>query len=1023
MKRLKNKFLRASLRALFSCCLLFALSTAAQAAEPTCYEVNTAAELVKAALEVNAAGGEAEIVLKADITLSKAVWQAAQTAAGLPVTDNALSFTQGTVTILGEGHSITADAAGNRGISVNGSAELNLGAPGYGQSLTIRGGGGDAVLLSPLVSLSGAAVLNVYDGAALRDTLSLSTPGGVQLSGSTEFNMHGGLIENCNNPYSVAGGVVVDGAAVFNLCGGTIRGCKGYGGAVAIGGQGRMELSAGLIEDCESESCGGAILLENSMPIHYGGSAAGPITPGLRMTGGTIRNCKAITPSSLYTAQYGGGVALYAYDAAAELTGGTITGCTAGESGGGVACLFGKLTVDGCAVYDNTADKSADDVYNYGSGGTLTLSALPDGLTLTATGKPINGWYRDMSGINRRWSYLFANTPAAILPQGSLIASTQTHTIKAAHGAYYAVTYDLGGGTGTGYDPVSVAKGALYTLLPAPTQDGHVFTGWKVGGAVKRPGEKITVNAATTVSAQWLTMDEWLEQRLNIQVDINVDISVAVGENQQQEQQITALVKDASQSWLTGQVREWIGDILAERGANEIDEENADNLYDLITTTGADAVDVTLTVGVKLTGDPTPSEAALLTQHMTENETAQVWQLTVKLGAEAKKAGVAFDQVAGFAITELDDTFAIHLTTGQNYSGRTVRVLYIHGGTVRAASSSVDADNAAVIIHAKEFSPYIILSKPAGSTSPSGGSSGGGGDPTRYTLHYESNGGAAYPSERYPAGTVVILDKTPLREGYAFTGWYGEAELTTQLNTVRMDKNRTVYAGWSATPAPAWLNSDDHFAYVYGYPDGRVGPLNNITRAEVAAIFYRLLRKDIRMESQTTENSFDDVPADAWYVTEVSTLARLGVFVGQAPGIFAPDSAISRAEFATVCARFDQSEAVGESVFSDIAGHWAEHHICRAAALGWVQGYPDGSFGPMDSITRAEAVTMINRVLRRNPGSKDDLLSGMKVWPDNPEGAWYYLGVQEATNGHEFHRKADDHEKWTELSALHVRRH
>ena len=362
MKRLKNIVLRA----FFSCCLLFALLTAAQAAEPIRYEVNTAAELAEAALAVNAAGGEAEIVLKADITLSMAVWQAAQAAAGLPAGDNALLFTRGTVTLLGEGHSITADATGHRGISVSGSAVLNLGAPGYAESLTIRGGGGDMVLLSPLVSLSGAAVLNVYDGAALRDTLSRSTPGGVQLSGTAELNMHGGVIENCNNSLSVAGGVVVDGAAVFRLCGGTIRGCTGYGGAVAIGGQGRMEFSAGLIENCESLDCGGAILLVSTAPIHYGGGTAGPVIPGLSMTGGAIRNCKAVTPSSIYTTQYGGGVALYAYDAAAELTGGVITGCTAGESGGGVACLFGKVTVDGCAVYDNTAAESADDVFMLG---------------------------------------------------------------------------------------------------------------------------------------------------------------------------------------------------------------------------------------------------------------------------------------------------------------------------------------------------------------------------------------------------------------------------------------------------------------------------------------------------------------------------------------------------------------------------------------------------------------------------------------------------------------------------------
>lgn len=1011
MKRLKNKFLRA----FFSCCLLFALLTAAQAAEPTRYEVNTAAELVDAALAVNAAGGEAEIVLKADITLSKDTWQ---DAAGLPAGDDALLFTQGTVTLLGEGHSITADVANHRGITVSGDAVLNLGKHGYSGSLTVRGGGGNVELLNPLVNLSGTAVLNVYDGAAIRDTLAVNGAGGVQVSDRAEFNMHGGLIENCNNSISAAGGVVVDGSAVFNLCGGTICGCKGYGGAVNISGQGRMEFSAGLIEGCESLSSGGAILLEYSDPIYYGGGGtAGPITPGLKMIGdGTIRNCRA--------KEYGGGVALNANDAAAELTGGIITGCKAGKSGGGAACLFGKLTVDGCAVYDNTAAKSADDVYNNGSGSTLTLGALPDGLTLTATGKPIDGWYKDVQGARRRWSHLYDNTPLAIGPkQGPHTDFMQPLSLKAAHGPYYTVTYALNGGTDTGYDPVSVAKGAQHTLLPAPTKAGHVFTGWKVRSAVKRPGEKITVNNATTVSAQWLTVDEWIGQRLNIRVDVDVDVdvSVAIGTDQQQ-QEISADVSEESQAWQRAQVEEWVRALLAQGAPLELDAEHAAMLLRLLSA-GADSVDVTLTVGIRLTGDPDEGELALLSPHMDGSETAQVWQLTVALGAEAKKAGVAFDQVEGFAITELDDTFAIHLTTGQNYSGRTVRVLYIHGGTVRAASSSVDADNAAVIIHAKEFSPYIILSKPASSTSPSGGSSGGGGGPTRYTLHYESNGGAAYPSERYPAGTVVILDKTPLREGYEFTGWYGEAELTTQLNTVRMDKNRTVYAGWSATPAPAWLNSDDHFAYVYGYPDGRVGPLNNITRAEVAAIFYRLLRKDIRMESQTTENSFDDVPADAWYVTEVSTLARLGVFVGRTTDVFAPDAPITRAEFATVCARFDQSGAAEDRDFSDIGGHWAEQYIRQAAALGWVQGYPDGTFGPDRPITRAEAVTMINRVLRRNPGSKDDLLSGMKVWPDNPEGAWYYLEVQEATNGHEFHRKADGHEKWTVLSALHSRRH
>ena len=985
------------------CLLLGMLSTAVRADEgPAKYSAGTLGELIAAVMEINTNGGEAEITLTNDIDLDLTAWQTARAAKGLSDAGAALSFENGTVTILGAGHSITADAANHRGITVSGNAVLNLGKPGYSGSLTVRGGGGDVPLLNPLIGLSGSAKLNMYDGAAVKDSLSHSTPGGVQLMGSAEFNMHGGLIENCNNDKSVAGGVLVDGSAVFNLCGGTIRGCKGYGGAVSISSKGHMEFSAGLIEGCESLSCGGAILLQLSAPIHYGGGgAAGPLAPSLKMIDdGTIRNCRA--------KEDGGGVALNANDAAAELTGGAITGCKAGKSGGGVACLLGKVTVNDCAVYDNTADKSADDVYNNRSGSTLTLGALPDGLTLTATGKPIDGWYKDVQGARRRWSYLYAHTPLAIgRKQGPHTDFMEALSLKAAHGAYYTVTYDLNGGTGTGYGPVSVAEGAQHTLLSAPTRADYVFTGWKVGSAVKRPGEKLTVNAAVTVRAQWLTVDEWLAQRLNIHVDVNVDVSTAGGENQQQ---ITADVGEESRAWLHAQVKAWIREILLQSCPDEIGRENADKLYALITTTpGADSIDATLTVGVRLTGDPTPDESALLASHMDENETAQVWQLTVELGAEAKKAGATLDQVPGFAITELDDPIAIKLITGQNHSNKTVRVLYIHNGDVKTASSLVDADNAAVTVQAKEFSPYIILSKSAGG-------SGGGTGPTGYTLRYVSNGGTSYPNERYPAGAVVTLDKTPIREGYTFTGWYAEPELTTRLDTVRMDRSRTVYAGWSATPVPAWLDHDDHFAYVYGYPDGHIGPHDRITRAEVAAIFFRLLREDVRAENQTSESPFEDVAADAWYVTEVSTLARLGVFVGQAPGVFAPDAAISRAEFAAVCARFDQSEVSAVGVFSDVAGHWAEQYILRAAALGWVQGYPDGSFRPGSSVTRAEAIAMINRVLRRDPGSKDDLLPGMKTWPDNPEEAWYYLAVQEATNGHDFRRKDDGREKWTALT-------
>ena len=158
------------------------------------------------------------------------------------------------------------------------------------------------------------------------------------------------------------------------------------------------------------------------------------------------------------------------------------------------------------------------------------------------------------------------------------------------------VTAGMGGGTGTGYVPVSVARGALYTLLPAPARDGHVFIGWKVGSAVKRPGEKITVNAAVTVSAQWLTVDEWIGQRLNIRVDVDVDVSVAIGTDQQQ-QEISADVSEESRAWLRAQVEEWIRALLAQGAPPELDAEHAAMLLRLLSA-GADSVDVTLTVGV-----------------------------------------------------------------------------------------------------------------------------------------------------------------------------------------------------------------------------------------------------------------------------------------------------------------------------------------------------------------------------------------------------------------------------------------
>ena len=298
------------------------------------------------------------------------------------------------------------------------------------------------------------------------------------------------------------------------------------------------------------------------------------------------------------------------------------------------------------------------------------------------------------------------------------------------------------------------------------------------------------------------------------------------------------------------------------------------------------------------------------------------------------------------------------------------------------------------------------------------GNGGSGSHSTRkYTLTYESNGGTAYKDERYSSGTKVTLDKVPIRESYTFTGWYADQELTDKITSVTMNSDKTVYAGWVATGVPDMLNGDDHYAYVIGYPDGNVHPQGNISRAETATIFFRLLKADTRDGNLTAENVFADVANGKWFNKAVSTMAKLGIVKGRSAETFAPDAPITRAEFAAICARFNTKPTNTSNSFSDISGHWAEAEIERAVAFGWIAGYPDGTFRPDTYITRAEAMTMINRVLCRMPQDEKDLLSTMVVWPDNKPTDWHYLAVQEATNSHEFERKGAVNETWTKLTS------
>ena len=321
--------------------------------------------------------------------------------------------------------------------------------------------------------------------------------------------------------------------------------------------------------------------------------------------------------------------------------------------------------------------------------------------------------------------------------------------------------------------------------------------------------------------------------------------------------------------------------------------------------------------------------------------------------------------------------------------------------------------------------------------------------PLMYTLTYNVTGDAPEnytapknqtlkANEKYTVAEVpasVTGTKDGVNGTFSFNGWKkddgtvltGEQQLTADL---------TLHGEWTFTKksssgghrpsnppvtipddVPTGLNGKDHYAYVVGYPDGMVYPQKNITRAEVATIFFRLLTDETREANMTKSNGYNDMKDGAWYTCAVSTLSKMGIIKGYEDGSFKPDASISRAEFAAIAARFDPDGDKTPATFSDVSSHWAKDEISIAANHGWIKGYEDGSFKPDQKITRAETMTLVNRVLKRLPETKDDLHKDMKTWPDNQnESAWFYLAVQEATNSHYQKLKKDGtHEKWESM--------
>lgn len=293
-----------------------------------------------------------------------------------------------------------------------------------------------------------------------------------------------------------------------------------------------------------------------------------------------------------------------------------------------------------------------------------------------------------------------------------------------------------------------------------------------------------------------------------------------------------------------------------------------------------------------------------------------------------------------------------------------------------------------------------------------------------HTLTFDTMGGSKIAPETVRHGLTVAKPKDPVNGGYIFDGWYTDKTYRTPYNfATPLTQDTTIYAKWflivlpgvtdkKATPK---LNTSDHFAYVQGYPNGTVKPAGNITRAETAAILFRLMDDASRKTYYSTKSGFRDVASGSWYNTYVATLNNAGVITDSSNGYFRPNEAITRAELAAMLAKFSETTSAA-NYFNDVsAKYWAANAIAICAKLGWITGYPDGTFRPDRNVTRAELMAMINRATGRAPKSADAFLPGMKTWIDNTSDKWYYLDVQEATNSHSYTVKGS--ETWTALTS------
>ncbi len=476
----------------------------------------------------------------------------------------------------------------------------------------------------------------------------------------------------------------------------------------------------------------------------------------------------------------------------------------------------------------------------------------------------------------------------------------------------------------------------------------------------------------------------------------------------------------------------------------------APNIYD-IEADATVAVNLDAKIGTTQSniGDYPTREGALVVETRTSSATieakatidmtdfAEAWRDYVTAGADfvANAAGISADlaRAAVLSYADLTGEFSVVVTVDKEISNATANMIWSENVTDLFSEVSRNLDesdpdkNVMTVVMGiaedttnEELDEYFmgVLAEPQTASEVMSLRLSGSNVSGVYNVPYEIiTQFSGFVSIDVPEGDdmVVRFDETDtnyVKLSEKSFGGTGGGTIPTPKPTEAPTEAPT------ATPEPqvggtasgATLNYDNHFAYIIGYDaeeDGtvEVRPQNNITRAEVATIFYRLLDDASREKFMTTENNLSDVNEGDWYNNAVSTVVNAGIFEGYDDGTFGPNKAITRAEFATIAARFSAIEYEGEALFADIAGYWAEDSINRAAATGWVNGYDDGTFRPDNKITRAEAITLINRVLYRTVDEAGLLAEGYIDFVDNDPSAWYYIAILEASNSHDYDRE------------------